>query len=46
MSLGIPTIATAIGANHRVIEDGISGTLVNSDSDWKGINKIYFKSRY
>ena len=29
------TIATAIGANHRVIEDGISGTLVNSDSDWK-----------
>ena len=35
MSLGIPTIATAIGANHRVIEDGISGILVNSDSDWK-----------
>ena len=29
------TIASAIGANHRVIEDGISGTLVNTDADWK-----------
>lgn len=35
MALGIPTIATAIGANHRVIEDGVSGTLVNTDADWK-----------
>ncbi|MEE3145318.1 MAG: glycosyltransferase family 4 protein [Bacteroidota bacterium] len=35
MALGIPTIASAIGANHRVIEDGISGTLVNTDADWK-----------
>ena len=26
MALGIPTIASAIGANYRVIEDGISGT--------------------
>ena len=31
----LPTIATAIGANHRVIEDGVSGTLVNTDADWK-----------
>ena len=35
MALGIPTIASAIGANHRVIEDGISGNLVNTDADWK-----------
>jgi glycosyltransferase involved in cell wall biosynthesis len=28
MALGIPTVATAIGANFRVIEDGISGYLV------------------
>lgn len=35
MALGIPTIATSIGANHRVIEDGVSGTLVDTESDWK-----------
>ena len=35
MGLGIPTIASAIGANYRVIEDGISGTLVDSDESWK-----------
>ena len=34
MALGIPTIAAAIGANFRVIEDGISGYLVNSDDEW------------
>ena len=34
MALGIPTIATAIGANFRVIENGISGTLVDSDNQW------------
>ncbi|MDB5271908.1 MAG: hypothetical protein JWO58_275, partial [Chitinophagaceae bacterium] len=31
MALGIPTVATAIGANFRVIEDGISGMLVNTE---------------
>lgn len=35
MALGIPTVATAIGANFRVIEDGISGKLVNSDTEWE-----------
>jgi len=35
MSLGIPTVATAIGANFRVIEDGISGTLAESKYQWK-----------
>ncbi len=34
MALGIPTIATAIGANFRVMEDGISGFLVKSDAEW------------
>ena len=34
MSLGIPTIATAIGTNFRVIENGISGYLVNSEEEW------------
>jgi glycosyltransferase involved in cell wall biosynthesis len=34
MALGIPTVATAIGTNFRVIEDGVSGYLVNSDDEW------------
>jgi glycosyltransferase involved in cell wall biosynthesis len=36
MALGIPTVATAIGANFRVIEDGVSGLLVKTDEEWKG----------
>ena len=34
MALGIPTIATAIGTNFRVIENGISGYLVNTEKEW------------
>lgn len=34
MALGIPTVATAIGANFRVIENGVSGFLVGSDEEW------------
>ncbi|MEO9485814.1 MAG: glycosyltransferase family 4 protein [Ekhidna sp.] len=34
MALGIPTVATKIGANHRVIKDGESGFLVESDEEW------------
>ena len=34
MALGIPTIATAIGTNFRVIENEISGYLVNSEEEW------------
>jgi L-malate glycosyltransferase len=34
MALGIPTVATAIGTNFRVIEDGKSGFLVNNETEW------------
>lgn len=34
MALGIPTVATAVGANFRVIEDGVSGLLVRTDAEW------------
>lgn len=34
MALGIPTIATAVGANFRIIEDGISGFLVENEIQW------------
>ena len=35
MALGIPTIATNIGANSRVIEDQVDGFLVKTDEEWK-----------
>jgi len=34
MALGIPTIATKIGANLRIIEDGKSSVLVTTDEEW------------
>lgn len=34
MALGIPTVATAVGANFRVIEDGVSGFLVKNKEEW------------
>jgi len=37
MALGIPTIATNIGCNDRVIENGIDGYLVNNHNEWVSI---------
>jgi L-malate glycosyltransferase len=34
MALGVPTVATAIGANYRVIEDKKSGFLVQTEDEW------------
>ena len=34
MALGIPTVASAVGMNFTVIEDGISGFLVKNDREW------------
>jgi len=34
MSLGIPVVATSFGANLRVIENGVSGFLVDSQNEW------------
>ncbi|GAB4093972.1 glycosyltransferase family 4 protein [Flaviaesturariibacter terrae] len=34
MALGIPTVATGLGANHRVIQDGVSGYLVKTKEEW------------
>lgn len=34
MALGIPTVATAIGCNDRVIEDGVSGFLASTPEQW------------
>ncbi|OCX54032.1 hypothetical protein BEL04_07090 [Mucilaginibacter sp. PPCGB 2223] len=34
MSLGIPTVATNVGCNDRVIENGVDGYLVLSAQEW------------
>ncbi|MET0636019.1 MAG: glycosyltransferase family 4 protein [Chitinophagaceae bacterium] len=34
MALGIPTIATAIGTNFRIMEHNVSGLLVTTQDDW------------
>ena len=35
MALGIPTIATRVGANPRIIRDGENGFLVNDPEEWR-----------
>ena len=35
MALGTPTIAAAIGANFRIIQNGKNGFLVKTDEEWK-----------
>ena len=34
MALGIPTVATHVGCNDRVIEHGVSGFLVHTPQEW------------
>ena len=34
MAAGVPTIATAVGANFKIIEHGVSGFLVKTDEEW------------
>lgn len=39
MALGIPTVATNVGCNDRVIEDRVSGFLVNGKEEWFSVLK-------
>jgi L-malate glycosyltransferase len=39
MAAGIPTIATAIGTNFRIIENGVNGFLVKTDEEWRACIK-------
>ncbi len=34
MALGIPTVASDVGCNDRVIENGVSGYLVRTQEEW------------
>ncbi|MFZ4059058.1 MAG: glycosyltransferase, partial [Ferruginibacter sp.] len=38
MAVGVPVVATAIGANFRIMEEGKTGFLVKSKEDW--INRL------
>lgn len=40
MALGIPTVATNVGCNNRVIENGVSGFLVTDEQDWLNALKL------
>lgn len=35
MSLGIPSIASPVGVNTKIVSDGVNGFLAHSSSDWK-----------
>lgn len=34
MSMGIPTVCSAVGVNTKIIKDGVNGFLANSDKEW------------
>jgi glycosyltransferase involved in cell wall biosynthesis len=38
MSCGIPVVASSVGVNHEIIQDGINGFLTDNEEDW--LNKI------
>lgn len=41
MATGIPVIASSVGANNEIVQDGISGFLASNDIEWKEkISKI------
>ncbi|MBI5370441.1 MAG: glycosyltransferase family 4 protein [Sphingobacteriales bacterium] len=44
MAAGVPTIATAIGANFRIMEEGRTGFLARSADDWVRIIKQLLSS--
>src|SRR6202008_3371791 len=34
MAAGVPTVAQAVGMNFKIIENGVSGFLANTEEEW------------
>jgi L-malate glycosyltransferase len=43
MALGVPTIATAIGTNFRIIENNVNGFLANNEEEWLNYLKLLIR---
>jgi len=46
MALGIPIVASAIGANYRVIDHGVNGFLAKNKNEWKNFIKILCENHF
>ena len=46
MALGLPVVASAVGCNDRVIENGISGLLVRHPEEWlEALSRLILNSK-
>jgi len=44
MSLGMPIVATAMGSNLEIVEDGVNGFLAENEKDWHDKLKLLIEN--